>query len=520
MSNCAPVLAVGIEVGSHLTVKKWIDDGELPVLASIVERGCMSPLSTVANLSSGSIWPTFSTGTLPLKNGQFFTHMQLDDGSYRINKKYADDVDVPPFWDALGKAGRRVFTFDIAQTRPIRNFNGVNLCAWGSEYPAWPRSSWPKPLMKEVVRNYGGHPLVNDYRLSIRPRTESEISAFYDKLCTGLERKGSIASDVLARERWDLAVIVFPEVHWAMHAMWQTIDKDHPDHDAALQLPVENVFLDLFRKLDKWLGRFMDLMPDVNAIVFSGSGTGPNYSGWHLLPEFLTRIGMGVQGERSQSSTISSFLPMRAWGSYKIRKIEDLLSVRVIKTLKALIPAPLWDRATRRLLYAGNEWARSKAFCLPNDYSGAIRVNLKGREPSGIVAPGGEFASVCGEIEDELMLLKNPATGKPAVAEVFSPEARYGHENTRGFPDLVVVWANDAPITELTSDRIGTISGEFPERRSGAHRDDSFLAMTLPLQVNHGEEIPDCALVDIAPTIYSLLEVPAPDYFDGRSLLS
>ena len=182
MSNCDPVLAVGIEVGGHPMVRQWIDDGELPVLASIAGRGCLSSLSTVAKLSSGSIWPTFSTGTLPLKNGQFFTHMQLDDGSYRINKKYADDVDFPPFWDALGQAGRRVFTFDIAQTRPIDHFNGVNLCAWGSEYPAWPRSSWPKPLMKELVRHYGGHPLVNDSRLSIRPQTEREISAFYDKL--------------------------------------------------------------------------------------------------------------------------------------------------------------------------------------------------------------------------------------------------------------------------------------------------------------------------------------------------
>ena len=117
------------------------------------------------------------------------------------------------------------------------------------------------------------------------------------------------------------------------------------------------------------------------------------------------------------------------------------------------------------------------------------------------------------------MKLTNPVTGKPAVAEVFSPVETYGGEDARAFPDLVVVWANDAPITALASDRIGTISGDFPERRSGAHRDDSFLAMTLPRQGNHGKECPEPALVDIAPTIYSLLDVPAPDYFDGRSLL-
>ena len=392
------VLAVGVEVGNFDLIRNWIDAGYLPTLAALAEQGTLAPMSTVTEISSGSIWPSFYTGTNPLRNGQFFTHMQLQAGTYKINKKYADDVPIEPFWAPLGRSGHRVFSYDIAQTRPIDNFNGVNVCAWGSEYPAWPRSSWPKPLINELVTKYGEHPLVNQYRLSIKPETEEEYAAFYSKLTTGLERKGNICLDILNRERWDLSVIVFPEVHWAMHLLWQTYDPEHPAHDPKIKLPFENIFLDLYQKIDEWVRRFQELSPDASVIVFSGSGLGPNYAGWHLLPEVLEKIGMAANGSGKSSTRNAALLPMRRWGSYKIRKVEDTLSVNVIESLKKVVPAAIWDKATRRLLYAGSRWDESKAFCLPNDYSGAIRVNLQGREPNGLVAPGDEFARVCAEI--------------------------------------------------------------------------------------------------------------------------
>ena len=472
-----------------------------------------------AEISSGCIWPSFSTGTNPLKNGQFFTHMQLRGGSYKIDKKYASHVSPDPFWVPLADSGRRVFTFDIAQTRPIDTFNGVNLCGWGSEYPAWPRSSWPKPLMGEQVAKYGSHPLVNEYRLSISPETEEEYRELYDKLTVGMERKGRICLDVLSRERWNLALIVFPEPHWAMHLLWQTYDSEHPAYNPDVRPPFDNIFLDLYRKLDIWIARFIELMPDATVLVFSGSGSGPNYSGWHLLPEVLDRIGMGPSIKTGSLSTAFAVLPIRRWGASKIRKVEDTLSLPVIEFLKKTVPAPVWDTITRRLLYAGSRWAESKAFALPNDYSGAIRINLKGREPHGIVSPGTEYAAVRDAITYELKRLTNCDTGKPIVADVIRLKELYPHEELGDFPDLLVIWSNDAPITSVTSPTVGVISREFPERRSGAHRNDCFLISTQRLAAREpGATVAN--ILDLAPTVFELLSVEPPRYFDGRALLT
>jgi predicted AlkP superfamily phosphohydrolase/phosphomutase len=488
----------------------------LPVLASLAEQGSLLPMSTVTEISSGSIWPSFSTGTNPLRNGQFFTHMQLDAGSYRINKKYASDVKVEPFWGTIAKQGRRVFSFDIAQTRPIEGFNGINLCAWGSEYPAWPRSSWPRQLMRELVSRYDSHPLVNSYRLSISPRTEDEYRCFYDKLNAGLHRKGEISLDVLGRERWDLALIVFPEVHWAMHLLWQTWDREHPEYNPDLRLPFDNIFLELYRNLDAWIGRFREEMPGAEVLVFSGSGLGPNYSGWHLLPEVLEKIGVGPPREDVRGGLASALLPMRRWGASKIRGVEDTLSVTFIEFLKKVVPAAIWDRATRRLLYAGNLWASSKAFAVPNDYSGAIRINLNGREPGGVV-PVEQYDTVCSKIESELKQLINPETGRRVVKDILRPKDLYPNDDLGDFPDLIVTWANDAPIASVTSGTVGLISRPFPERRSGAHRNDCFVVASRKLEPADENGV---SLLDIAPTICDLLQVSPAGHFDGRSLLA
>jgi hypothetical protein len=59
--------------------------------------------------------------------------------------------------------------------------------------------------------------------------------------------------------------------------------------------------------------------------------------------------------------------------------------------VKRVIPERLWDDWTRRLLTLGNTWNEGQAFAVPTDASGAIRINLKGREPEGRVEPGAAY---------------------------------------------------------------------------------------------------------------------------------
>jgi predicted AlkP superfamily phosphohydrolase/phosphomutase len=227
---------------------------------------------------------------------------------------------------------------------------------------------------------------------------------------------------------------------------------------------------------------------------------GPNYGGWHILPEVLARIGMGPAKK-----------PAGRW----VRSLERRLSLRAIETAKAVVPPRMWDRWTRRLLHAGAGWDKSRAFCVPNDYSGAIRINLSGREPNGTVARGAEYEAVCGEIRDALLQVVHAGTGRPIVREVIATRNAFQGPFLDDLPDLLVLWANESPVAEVHSPRTGTIRLDFPERRTGAHRPFGFLAASGP-RIRKSPAMKPVHLLDLAPTILSLMDTRVPGRFEGR----
>lgn len=510
-----PVLAVCIEVLGPDLLDEWIREGWMPNLERIRRTGGWAPLESVSDLSSGSIWPTFFTGANPGRHGQFFTHMQIEPGTYRIVKKYADDVPLEPFWRELSRAGRSSAVIDVPQTRPIEPFRGVHVAGWGGEYPAWPRSSSPAGLMGEIVDRFGFHPLVDRYRVAHPPETKKQYRLLREKLLHGVRAKAELSRWVLDREPFDFFLTVFSEPHWAMHLLRELEGLGRYSAGEGREPGGGGTFRDLFGRIDQSIGELSAARPDADLLVFSLSGMGPNVSGWHILPDVLERIGMGP-GKRD-AGHFRKWLPLPRWGTWKTRALEDLVSLRVIETARSILPSRWWDRWTRRILHAGNRWSESRAFCVPNDYSGAIRINLRGREPRGLVAPGAEYDALCGEIAEALLELTHVDTGRPVVREVLRTREVYGGKHVDALPDLLVLWANDSPIAGVESPRTGRMDRDFPERRTGAHRPRGFLVASGP-RIRGGSTFEPAHLMDLAPTILHLAGVDVPASYEGRIL--
>lgn len=514
-----PVIAIGIEVASPDLMHQWMLEGHLPTFTALAEKGCFAPLRSNTEISSGSIWPAFSTGTTPQQNNQFFTHMQLQSGTYKIIKKYANDIPVAFFWRYLEAGGKKTCVIDVAQTWPQPDLKGTLVAGWGSEYPGWKRSSNPPELIRELVQTYQTHPLCDVYRLSIRPETKREYEDLVYNLHLGLDRKIGLTEDVFARDQWDFFLSMFPETHWAMHLLYQTLDKSHPDYQPGMIPEAQNIFVELLRKIDSCLARLIQRRPEANVVVFSGSGMGPNYSGIHLLEDVLDHMpaASGEASPRKATQKGVSLLPARRWKGNKVRGVENLLSVTVLERLKKCVPKQIWDTTARRILFAGNRWKEVRAFSLPNDYSGAIRINLKGREPAGVVESGDQYDALCRELTHELYQLINVDTGKPAVSEVISLARLYGSTSLGDLPDLIVKWANDAPINAVASATIGRVEKQSGERRPGAHRDYGFVIASGD-RIAPGAALEGAELLDLVPTFFSLLGVPIPSHFDGHVL--
>ena len=172
----------------------------------------------------------------------------------------------------------------------------------------------------------------------------------------------------------DVVFAVFGETHVAGHYCWTPeASREGPESHATSMFRV-------YRALDRAIGEIRaHAGADCAVVLVSGDSVGANHGAWPMLPEILSRLGyLGLPGEGAGSPDASDgprrFDPVKA--------LRDLLPKEFRKNLARKLPTALRDKLAQRVDTADIDWGRTRAFCLPTDLEGYIRVNLRGREPS------------------------------------------------------------------------------------------------------------------------------------------
>src|SRR5262249_22922618 len=160
------------------------------------------------------------------------------------------------------------------------------------------------------------------------------------------------------------------------------------------------------------------------------------------------------------------------------------------------------------------DWTRSVAFSKGN--YGQIYVNLKGREPDGIVEER-DYDAVCEEIVGRLKALKDPLTGEGWAGKVLRREEIYAGPRVADAPDIAFL-PHDMrylPLgnADFTSNKF--IVDAFGI--SGCHRMHGvMIASGGPIAP--GSRLQAANIVDVAPTILYLMDQCLPNDLDGRVL--
>lgn len=185
---------------------------------------------------------------------------------------------------------------------------------------------------------------------------------------------------------------------------------------------------------------------------------------------------------------------------------------------------PTGRLTVRSLLLAEREdWSRSVAYVLDSGVAvegRRIRLNVRGREPHGIVAPGEEYERVRERIVAGMLALRDEA-GRPLVQRVYRREELYRGPYAEEGPDLVALFAEGVggigPSPELAGYSFdGPISMRLLKGNSGNHRPDGIF-IAWGERIRRGQAV-RADIVDVAPTVLHLLGVPAPADTDGRAL--
>lgn len=506
----ARVLVIGLDAAEATLIERWASEGVLPAFAALNEEASIYKLDNCLNTFPAAIWPEINTGRSVSKVGQFYYPLQIHSGEGRARRVLPEEVDAEKYyWARASRAGLRVATFDMPQTVLVDDFNGLQMVEWGIHDGNFDLATRPPELLDEIRAQHGMNPVTGCDTHDCRTENYDEL---HQRLVNRVAQKTEILLDRIAREDWDLFNAAYCEPHCVGHQFWHFQDPNHPRYDPTAPAHLKDAVKNVYKKIDEGIAKLVTASgPNTTVLVVCSHGMKMNTGGPQLLPEFLARLGMSSAPDSALARALRRareqvrFLP-RNWKGW-LYKLANSSPVRSVQTRVAADLHPL-------------EYPHTRAAAFHNNRCGGIRLNLKGREPHGCIAPGNEEKYLIEELRTELLALKRPKDGEPIISRVRTTDEIFGPDRHPDLPDIVVQFRYDIGLVEeCTSKRVGHIKVprfSTSNPRSGDHSDESRLWMKGPGLP--ASRMPDANTLDITPTILSLLDLPLPAHLDGKAL--
>ena len=487
-------------------LERMLTEGHLPALASLRSRGTWLELNTPAVHFEGAAAYTLSTGVDLGGHGLYYPWLW---SAIEQRVRFYDDVPAPEaVWDRIGRAGYRSLVIDPYEMRAPETIQGVFLTGWQFKNRVVLRTrSVPRSLQRMLERELGRPPVAEEVYGC--PETPS-LLRLRNSLIAGPRRAADVIESLLERESFDLVWMSLSAAHLGGHRFY---DIAQFSEELALDRHRElgTALHDIYRAVDDTLGRIVAALPrGTDVIITSPTGMGPNNSRSHLLPAMLE----AVLAERDPHGCRNH----RAAG-ISLWQIRAAVPTSVRAWIAQMMPDRLALELAARLELRGLPWERTRAFMIPNDDAGYIRLNLRGRERDGIVEPN-DIEPLMERITNGLMSFRNH-DGSPAIRKIWrSSELGYTGPCRDQLPDLVVQWNERVvmPLMGVRSAQFGeVVSSGWGTGRTGCHTGEAWaLVMGGTSKFRSPTKAPH--IVDIVPTVCAALGV---DYADltGEPLL-
>jgi predicted AlkP superfamily phosphohydrolase/phosphomutase len=485
-------------------VERLLAAGRMPALAELRAQGRWLGLDTPAtHFPAGSYATLYSGLDLP-EHGMYYA-FQWSPAHQRV--RWRGEFPQPLMvWERVARAGKRVLVVDPYECLPPEVSDGVVLAGHQlANVMSLPRWSSPPALAKELDRLFGPPRMVNEVFGEPTIRSLLELRR---RLLAATDRVSEVALHFLRRDTFDLVWVNLLAGHLGGHMFWDLSQLDPNSLDDGTRTIFERTLDDIYEQMDRAMGQVLAEIPDADIVVTAPMGMAVNMSRVDLLPGMLEAV-LSSNGQARAESRAERFL----WG------LRSRVPIGVRAKAAAALHGPLTREVTMRLSSLGVDWEKTPVFMLPSDHFGQLRLNVRGREREGVVAPG-DVDDLVARVREGLLSFRE-ADGEQAVVAV---------ERTRDvmgdgpflelLPDVIVRWSDrpSASVDHVISPDHGDV--RRPGRgsgRSGAHTPDAWALLVPRSVVLAGQEHPH--LRDIAATVCAALGVEAED-LRGRPLVA
>jgi predicted AlkP superfamily phosphohydrolase/phosphomutase len=466
MTKKPRILIVGLDGATFDLLGPWMERGELPRLKGLLERSSHGRLLSTIPPISPPAWASFMTGVNPGKHG-IYDFIAFKDHSFEKVLLNATHIRSRRFWDLAGRHGRKSTILHLPLTYPPQPLDGVMIS--GNPVPPGARGIYPPEMAEELDAKVG------TWWLEVEGEQfrKFDPETFLERIGQSLEVRRKVGRYLLAGD-WDLFVLVLTETDMVQHLLWEK---------------KEECLLPVYRKVDEMVGDFTSFLgEDDFLLILSDHGFGPVRKTFYLNTWLAAKGFLAVgPAEEAAGAGGAATAPERS-------------------LLRRLLGG------FRRQKRKGIRWDRTQAYFYNTGQLHGIGINLKGREPGGIVPPG-EYETVRKSVMESLAGARDPENGKVVVEQIFRREDLYTGPHVEDAPDIVFV-----PNYEyMVSDRIRSRPFRKREDGRGVHRRDGIFLLK-GAGIREGYPVEGATLLDMAPTILHLLGLPVPRGMDGRVL--
>mgnify|MGYP000061763130 CR=1 FL=1 len=575
------VAIIGMDGTTWHLLDPWIESGELKNFLRLKKEGAYGDLKSVLPPSTCPAWECMVTGKHPGALGLFSAH-ERKSGTYEIQISPFRWHEWDPIWEVLARYKKRPYVLNVPMVVVPQNasqLGGVFITG-----PLLPETvlAYP-PELDARLRRMG-------YQVNKPDIRQIGPESFLRWVNEATEIKFRVAAKLYEDGQWDFFMFVFFYVDPVMHYFWKYMDPKSPYF--VPNSPYADAILSHYKRLDKYLGFFMDRLPeDAYLFLVSDHGHSVLYKevnlnawlkehgylslegnsdimscgridlgwvekvdmDWRRMPDGTSYIGVFFRGNRRPPVSDRMYQDLFRSLSHRLLELyrQDGIPVEEVRTRGDLYPSiPIQFlpdlvikvasgfskeglqqlgqgivSVVRSVSYRGSglriDWKNTRAYTYLEK---GIFINLKGREPLGIVEAGREYEDLVEEIRAMLYEWIDPDCGGHVVQEVLRPNEAYGY-HPEGFPDLIIRFTDGGKYRAVTL--IDMVYEDFawrgpfrdPLMFSSSHTDWGIIAAYGP-DVSPGKEVIGASIPDVMPTVLHLMDVPIPDSVTGKPLLS
>jgi predicted AlkP superfamily phosphohydrolase/phosphomutase len=433
--------------------------GDMPTFTALRSRALWGPMRSVDPPITMPAWSCMMSGRTPGQLGVygFRDRAGYDYGPLRFATSH--DIRAPRLWDDMTAQGRSSVVLGVPGTYPPAPIQGDMVSCFLAPSTA-ADYTFPAALKQELESLTGG------YHLDVENFRSPEIERVSQQIFDLTQQRFEVARHLAATREWDLFSFVDMGPDRLHHGFWKYCDPTHPRFEAGN--PLENLFRDYYRALDRHLAAFLEVLPEQTAVmVVSDHGAQPMLGGFYVN-EWLRQQGLLVLSEEPQGPT-----PMS----------------------KARV-----------------DWTRTVAWA-EGGYYGRIFLNVAGREPDGVI-PEARYDQAVAELIAAIEAIPD-GDGNPMGTRVFRPSELYAEVNGIA-PDLFVYFGNltwRALATLGAGDGLYTMENDTGPDHAN-HADTGIFLLDAP-GVPAGKPS-ELSIYDVAPTARELLGLPARNTGQGR----